>query len=310
MRIKDSIQGPYSMSDLRGFAQLGKLADDALGIPLDMFDNEIPTKNSWMGVRDMLLGQEGGESAVSGNVMQHVQFQCGSCLSELLVEIVDLSCGHVCPRCKTIYKITEQKCHSPKVYLVFPTVVNNAVLEEDEVPCGEPTVEMNVKGKLEGINQDADGLHETRYQAHCVRCQARIKRLMTYCHGCGERVNWKNDSCLECQICGVMTDDNFNYCWSCGAEFNRSWYGESRTQKTREFKLSHVCGCGGKYENYMNHCPWCGEYLFLRKDEDDPGECDVAFCLCCNRVTEAEWKHCPHCGYNNHRQGRSLCTPN
>lgn len=128
--------------------------------------------------------------------------------------------------------------------------------------------------------------------AHCKKCNQELVELMNFCPNCGEEKFWnsKNAATL-CPRCNTGINKGFNYCCVCGEDVYPDGQHEPKT-RAAGFSLEHECsyGCGGRVQEFMTFCPWCGRKQKW-KDFYDSRSCSN-----CNVSLMNQWYYCVFCG--------------
>lgn len=129
----------------------------------------------------------------------------------------------------------------------------------------------------------------------CQYCHSEISKWITFCPECGEHVKWKvEEHQFECEECGNPVDAAFNFCWSCGLDFNEE---NEATDACKGFEsLEWSCDnddCEGNVGLLMSFCPWCGEKQDWFPDREDLIE--APDCQECERDVDPYWNYCVFC---------------
>lgn len=157
----------------------------------------------------------------------------------------------------------------------------------------------------------------------CEACdEAVLVKWMNYCPNCGDEVAWDEAVKSRCEECDAPTHEDFNYCFACGASFERRSHASS---DVAGFDLQSPCAnsrCSGTVGNLMSFCPWCGEEqdwkfpvpMTLELREVEAGGFRVGYCRrkilllksgCGSRV-DPFWFYCAFCGNEIPRAGGGI----
>jgi len=115
---------------------------------------------------------------------------------------------------------------------------------------------------------------------------------MNYCGACGDEIEWRVGGADECAECSAPAAADFNWCWSCGANF----YEENPIKpKAKGFNLDWACDaeCGGTVAYLMSYCPWCGEEQNWWPSDDEGA---LPECENCASTVASGWRYCCFCG--------------
>lgn len=129
-------------------------------------------------------------------------------------------------------------------------------------------------------------------QLTCKECSHNLEPLMSYCPNCGKQKLWTfRESALSCPSCESSLNKNFNYCFVCDEDVYPEGQREPKT-RAAGFRLEHDCsrGCGGRVQEFMTYCPWCGE------KQKWSNFYDSGSCPNCKVSLENNWYYCVFCG--------------
>ena len=127
--LNNTQAGPFTTAQLRELVVAGKVARNAQVIAASSFDKSKPWTNTWTSLSAVLSSGPEHESRSKEDDDEVIRFKCGNCQVWLSVKLDQICNGHRCPKCKTIYRITEQQA-KPRAYLIMPVMEQKSRPEE------------------------------------------------------------------------------------------------------------------------------------------------------------------------------------
>lgn len=123
----------------------------------------------------------------------------------------------------------------------------------------------------------------------CKNCDAKLNELMNYCFNCGKKHSGPDSEEIKCNNCKRTVHISFNYCYECGEDLNPGGWNQPKA-KIEGYSLKFKCDCGGKVQEFMAYCPWCGEQQVWENRYGNE------YCKNCESNLSKDWYYCVFCG--------------